>query len=44
MITKALLIAKALYPSYSFVFLFDNIIGYYVYIKDALHQRDMNNN
>lgn len=35
-VCKVLLIAKALYPGYSLLFLFDNIIDYLVYAKDIL--------
>ena len=42
MINKALSIAEALYPGYSFLFLFDNTTSYSVYAKDILQVKDMN--
>lgn len=39
---KALPIAKAFYPRYSFYFLFDNATSHFLYAKDALHVKDMN--
>lgn len=41
-VKKALLIAKALYLGYSLCLLFDNVISYFVYVKNALHVKDMN--
>lgn len=41
-ISKALPIAKALYPGYLLMFLFDNAISHSVYAKDALQVSDMN--
>ena len=35
-VSKALPIAKALYPRYSFLFLFGNATSYSLYAKDAL--------
>ena len=35
-VKKALSIAKALYPNYSLLFLFDNATSHFVYLKDAL--------
>lgn len=43
-VTKALLIAKALYPSYSLIFLFDNATSHSVYIRDTLRIGDININ
>ena len=42
MVNKALAIAKALYPSYSLLILFDNTTSYFVYADNALHTRNMN--
>lgn len=41
-ITKTLPIAEALYPSYSFLFLFDNLISHFVYAQNALCIANMN--
>ena len=41
-VEKALPIAKALYPGYSFCFLFDNATSHFVYIKDVLQIKDIN--
>lgn len=41
-VNKALPIAKALYPSYPLLFLFDNDISYFVFAQDALHTIQMN--
>lgn len=40
-ITKALPITKALYPGYSFLFLFDNATSYSVYTQNALRTANM---
>lgn len=41
-VSKALSIAKAFYPGYSPLFLFINVIGYFVYTNNALRTRKMN--
>lgn len=41
-VSKALLIAKVFYLSYSLLFLFDNIISYFVYINNILYIRNIN--
>lgn len=41
-VNKALPIAKALYLSYSLLFLFDNATSHSVYVKDALQVKDIN--
>lgn len=41
-VSKALPIAKALYPGYSFLFLFDNATSYSVYTKDTFQVNNMN--
>lgn len=41
-VSKALLIAKALYSGYSLLFLFDNATSHSVYAKNALQVKDMN--
>lgn len=41
-VKKALSIAEALYPGYSFLFLFDNATSHSIYAKDALQTKDMN--
>ena len=44
MISKAVPIVKAFYPSYSFLFIFDNAISHVVYAEDALCTGGMNKN
>ena len=41
-ITKALSIAKAFYPGYSLLLLFDNLTSYFVYAQNALYIANMN--
>lgn len=41
-VNKALPIAEALYPGYSFLFFFDNATSHFVYAQDALHTAQMN--
>lgn len=41
-VTKALFIVEALYLGYSLVFLFNNIINYFVYTENALCIKDIN--
>lgn len=41
-VTKALLIAEALYSGYSLIFLFYNATSHSVYAKDVLRTKDMN--
>ena len=41
MVNKTLPIAKALYPSYSLLFFFDNKTSYFIYAKNALQVKDM---
>ncbi len=41
-VNKALLIAEALYPGYSLLFLFDNATSHSVYTKNALCTKGMN--
>ena len=41
-VSKALSIAKALYPDYSLLFLFDNATSHFVYANNALRTREMN--
>lgn len=42
MVNKTLPIMQALYPKYSFLFLFDNIISYSFYSKDIVQIKDIN--
>lgn len=39
---KALSIAKALYPGYVLLFMFENATSYLVYVKDTLQVANMN--
>ena len=41
-VNKALLIAEALYPGYSLLFLFDNATSHSVYARDVLRTTQMN--
>ena len=41
-VNKALPIAEALYPGYSFLFLFDNATSHSVYVQNALRTAQMN--
>ena len=41
-VNKALPIAEALYPEYSFIYLFDNATSHSIYAKDVLQVKDMN--
>lgn len=41
-VNKVLPIAKALYPGYSLLFLFDNATNYSVYVDNALYIGGMN--
>lgn len=41
-VNKALPLAKALYPGYSLLFLFDNAISHSVYAQDALRTAQIN--
>ena len=41
-VSKALPIAKALYPGYSLFYLFDNATSHAIYAKDALQVQNMN--
>ena len=41
-ISKALPVAEALYPSYALLFLFDNATSHLVYAKNALCTKDIN--
>lgn len=43
-VNKVLSLVKALYPSYSLLFLFDNNISYFVYAQDVLYIVQINKN
>ena len=43
-VSKVLLIANMLYPRYSFLFLFDNVISHLVYAKNLLQVQKINKN
>lgn len=42
MVNIALPIAKALYPRYSLLFLFNNITSYFIYTDNTLYTKEMN--
>ena len=41
-VNKALSLVEALYPGYSFLFLFDNATSHSVYAQDAFHMVQIN--
>lgn len=41
-INKVLPIAEVFYPGYSFLFLFDNVISHFIYVKDAFQVKNIN--